>query len=81
MSTSPKSHKEFMEAWACSQHADTGGVNFGYKHLHLPGLAGLSRLNVPVGSGVRAAPAAAALPFSGVWETIELGFANNSSDE
>lgn len=36
---------------------------------------------MPVGSGVRVAPAAAALPFSGVWEMIELGFANNSSDE
>lgn len=36
---------------------------------------------MPMGSEVRAAPAAAALPFSGVWETIELGFTNNSSDE
>lgn len=33
------------------------------------------------GSGVGAAPVAAALPSAGVWELIELGFANNSSDE
>lgn len=36
---------------------------------------------MPRGSKVGAALAATALPSPGVWEQIELGFANNSSDE
>lgn len=83
MPTSNRSSKaELGMAWACSQYAGIGGVHFRVQTPAFAGCpAGLSRLSVPRRSGLRAALAAAALTTPGVWELIELGFANNSSDE
>lgn len=69
-------------AWVCSQYAGIGRVHFWVQTPAFAGCpSGLSRLSVPQEPGVGAAPAAAVLPSPGVWELIELGFANNSSDE